>query len=85
MQANFFTSSSWVLDDNEIVVRLMACMTDSLEDLARMRQSQYGGAQNEDEERLFAVREFLQCEVKIPKEIIQNMKIVNIFPPSIST
>ena len=51
------------------------------QDLARMRQRQYGAAQNEDEERLFAVREFLQCEVKLPKEIIQKMKIEKIFPP----
>ena len=49
-------------------------------DLERMRQSQYGGATNQEEEQLLAVQEYLRCELKIGSEMQQNMEIENIFP-----
>ena len=52
------------------------------EDLIRMRQEQYGGATTEDEERHFAVREYLKCELKISEDDIQKMSIEKIFTPA---
>ena len=50
-------------------------------DLLRMRQHQYGGARTVEEERLFAVKEFFRCEMKIDSDTLENMEIENIFPP----
>ena len=49
-------------------------------DLGRMRLSQYGGAADEEEEKLLAVQEYLRCELKIGSEMQQNMEIEKIFP-----
>ena len=51
-------------------------------DLLRLRQPQYGGAKSEDEEKLFAVREYLQLELKIHRDTIDEMAIDNIFRPA---
>ena len=51
-------------------------------DLVRMRQAQFGGAKTEKEERLFAVQEFLKCELKLNSDVIDNMEIETIFPPA---
>ena len=51
-------------------------------DLVRMRQAQFGGAKTEVEERLFAVQEFLRCELKLTSETIDTMEIETIFPPA---
>ena len=51
-------------------------------DLVRMRQTQFGGAKTEVEERLFAVKEFLMCELKLSSETIETMEIETIFPPA---
>ena len=53
-------------------------------DLARMRQNQYGGAANEEEEKLFAVREYLHLEIKIPKVTVEKMEIERIFTPALA-
>ena len=52
------------------------------DDLARMRLDQYGGAKTEEEEKLFAVQEFLQFELKLSRKSIEEMEIARIFPPS---
>ena len=57
------------------------CSIDS-EDLARMRQDQYGGATTEEEEKLLAVKEYLRCELKISNKDIEEMEIENIFVPA---
>ena len=50
-------------------------------DPVRMRQDQFGGAVNEEEEKLFAVREYLHLEIKIPKATIEkNGNRDNIYP-----
>ena len=49
-------------------------------DLERMRQTQFGGATNVEEEKLLAVQEYLRCELKIGNEVQQTMEIENIFP-----
>ena len=51
-------------------------------DLARMRQEQFGGAKTEEEEKLFAVQEFLLLETKLSRSTIDTMEIVRIFPPA---
>ena len=51
-------------------------------DLARMRQDQFGGAKTEEEDKLFAVQEFLLLETKIPRSTIEKMDIERIFPPA---
>ena len=51
-------------------------------DLVRMRQAQFGGAKTEAEERLFAVQEFLRCELKLSNETIDTMEVETIFPPA---
>ena len=51
-------------------------------DLERMRQVQYGGASTEEEEMLFAAKEFLQCEIKLSREEIDRLEIENIFTPA---
>ena len=33
--------------------------------MALMRQEQFGGAKNEEEEKLFAVKEYLHLEIKL--------------------
>ena len=48
------------------------------DDLIRMRQAQYGGATNEQEEKSLAVKEFLKCELKISEDDIKKMIIENI-------
>ena len=53
------------------------------QDLIRMRQAQYGGARSAEEEKLFAVREFLECEVKLPKDTIELMKIEKKISPAL--
>ena len=53
-------------------------------DLERMRNQQYGGAKTEEEEKLFAVREYLKCELKLDSDTLKNMEIENIFAPSIA-
>ena len=45
-----------------------------------MRQTQFGGATNVEEEKLLAVQEYLRCELKIGNEVQQTMEIENIFP-----
>ena len=50
-------------------------------DVARMRQEQFGAAANDDEEKLFAVREYLELEIKIPKTTVEKMEIERIFTP----
>ena len=50
-------------------------------DLVRMRQHQYGGAKTEEEERLFAVKEFFKCEMKIDGDTLEKMEIEEIFEP----
>ena len=55
------------------------------QDLIRMRQAQYGGARSAEEEKLFAVREFLECEVKLPKDTIELMKVEKIFSPALQS
>ena len=52
------------------------------DDLIRMRQEQFGGAQNEEEEKLLAVREYLHLEIKLAKTTIEKMEIERIFPPA---
>ena len=52
------------------------------DDLIRMRQVQFGGATNEEEEKLLAVKEYLKCELKIRSEDIEKMEIENIFVPA---
>ena len=52
------------------------------DDISRMKQEQYGGASSEAEARLFAVREYLRCELKICDEDIKKMEIENIFTPT---
>jgi hypothetical protein len=52
------------------------------EDLVRMRQEPFGGAQSEEEERLLAVREFLKCEMKLDSDAKEQMEIERIFPPA---
>ena len=49
-------------------------------DLERMRQQQFGGANNEDEEKRLAVQEYLRCELKIGNDIQESMEIEEIFP-----
>ena len=56
------------------------CSIDSNE-LARMRSAQYGGATTEEEEKQYAVREYLRCELKISDEIADEMEIESIFVP----
>ena len=51
-------------------------------DLVRMRQDQFGGAVNEEEEKLFAVKEYLHLEIKISKATIEKMEIERIFTPA---
>ena len=50
-------------------------------DLARMRQAHFGEAQSDEEEKSYAVHEFLKCELKLGKETINAMEIENIFAP----
>ena len=50
-------------------------------DLERMRQQQFGGATNEEEEKLYAVQEYLRCELKLTSEILAAMEIEKIFTP----
>ena len=57
------------------------CSIDST-DLARMRQAQFGGATTEEEEKEYAVREYLRCELKIRDETADKMEIENIFVPA---
>ena len=51
-------------------------------DLIRKRQTQFGGASTEAEEKLLAVQEFLICELKLSSETIDTMEIENIFAPA---
>ena len=51
-------------------------------DLARMRQVQYGSAKSEEEEKLYAVQEFLQLEIKLSETTIKKMEIEKIFAPA---
>ena len=51
-------------------------------DLARMRQVQYGGAKSEEEEKLYAVQEFLQLEIKLSETTIKKMEIEKNFAPA---
>ena len=44
-----------------------------------MRKDQYGGATNEEEEKLLAVKEYLRCELRLNHDDIDNMEIENIF------
>ena len=44
-----------------------------------MQQEQYGGAKTEEEEKLFAVREFLRLELKIDQKSVDRMEIEKIF------
>ena len=48
-------------------------------DLHRMRQSQYGGADSPEEEKLLAVREYLKLELKIDPKMIEKMEIEKMF------
>ena len=48
-------------------------------DLHRMRQSQYGGAESPEEEKLYAVREYLKLELKLDPKMIERMEIEKIF------
>ena len=50
-------------------------------DLERMKQQQFGGATNEEEEKLYAVQEYLRCELKLTSEILAAMEIEKIFTP----
>ena len=50
-------------------------------DLERMRQQQFGGATNEEEEKLYAVQEYLKCELKLSSEVLATMEIEKIFIP----
>ena len=50
-------------------------------DLERMRQQQFGGATNEEEEKLYAVQEYLKCELKLSSEVLATMEIEKIFTP----
>ena len=51
-------------------------------DLVRMRQEKFGGAKTEEEEKLLAVREYLELELKISRSTVEKMKIEKIFPPA---
>ena len=51
-------------------------------DLKRQRKEQYGGAQTEQEERVLAVREFLNLETKLDSRTIDEMEIERIFAPA---
>ena len=51
------------------------------EDVERMRQEQYGGAQSEEEEWQLAVQEYLRCELKLDSNTRRTMEIEQIFPP----
>ena len=51
-------------------------------DLMRQRKEQYGGAQTEQEERVLAVREFLNLETKLDSRTIDEMEIERIFAPA---
>ena len=42
-------------------------------DLTRMRQDHFGRAKKEEEEKLYAVQEFLQLEPKLPRSTIEKM------------
>ena len=44
-----------------------------------MRQSQYGGADCPEEEKLLAVKEYLKLELKLDQNMIEKMEIENIF------
>ena len=48
-------------------------------DLHRMRQSQFGGAESPEEEKLLAVREYLKLELKLDPKMIEKMEIEKIF------
>ena len=52
------------------------------DDLARMRQEQYGGATTEHEEKLLAVKEYLKCELKLNQDDISSMEIEDISIPT---
>ena len=52
------------------------------DDLTRMRQEQFGGAKNEEEEKVLAVREYLHLEIKLARSTIDNMEIEKIFTPA---
>ena len=51
-------------------------------DLVRMRQVQYGGARTEEEEKLFAAREYLRLELKIDSDTLNKMQIERVFAPA---
>ena len=46
------------------------------------RQFCMNGAKDEDEAKMFAVKEFLRCEMKIKDHVFNEMKIEKIFPPA---
>ena len=51
-------------------------------DLKRMRQKQYGGATNEEEEKVLAAMEFLRLETKIDSNTLDRMEIERVFAPA---
>ena len=51
-------------------------------DLKRMRLDHFGGATTEEEEKQFAVKEYLRCELKFNTEEIENMEVESIFIPA---
>jgi hypothetical protein len=52
------------------------------DDLNRMRQAQYGGAENEEEEKVLAAKEFLMFEMKFDRETIDRMEVEKVFLPA---
>ena len=51
-------------------------------DLERQRKEQYGGAKTEEEEKVLAVKEFLNLELKFDKNELDLMEIERIFAPA---
>ena len=49
------------------------------EDLERMKQDQFGGAKSLEEQKSLAVKEYLQCELKIDTMSLERMKIEKTF------
>ena len=47
-----------------------------------MRQAQYGGAGNEEEEKVLAAKEFLRFEMKFDSETIDRMEVEKVFLPA---
>ena len=72
--------SRQVEDKNRICQRLFLRLEGiDQTDIHRMRQSQYGGAESPEEEKLYAVREYLKLELKLDPKMIERMEIEKIF------